>query len=307
MYGQTVGQGRSDMRRALVFGGASLAISLLHPAYYLWRLGVVTPQQLNGGIQPGIPTWGRYLAALTDPDIGLLWWVPVTVLLAFVGALALARSCLRRDFKDQDEASSVRPSPPTQQSPPTDHQLAAACLVALVMAAWFLFVFSQTTNVNSGGTVFMSRYGLWLLPLSLPAVASGTRRLDGRMPGLATVGALALLSVYLFLFRPDQPERYVDHSSQAASLMTHLPALYHPLPEIFVERTLHIDGGPRLSAADPACRLIFLLATAPDQPCPLMTPELTAAQAQFGRGVTAVWIRRAAAGPGGVTAALPER
>ena len=197
--------------------------------------------------------------------------------------------------------------PRSRPSPPTERQLEAACLVTVAMAAWFLFVFAQTTNVNSGGTVFMSRYGLWLLPLALPAVAAATRGLDCWMPGLSTVGALALLGVYLFLFRPDQPERYTGHSPQAAWLMSQLPALYHPLPEIFVERTLHIDGGPRLSAADPACRLIFLLAVAPDQPCPLTAPELTSAQAQFARGVTAVWLRRDAAGPGAVTPALPER
>jgi hypothetical protein len=297
--GQTVRPQRMDTRRALVFGAASLVIPLLHPAYYLWRLGVVTPQQLNGGIQSGSPSWGRYLAILIDPDIGLLWWVPATSLIVFVGGLILVRSLLRRRVGDRGTASPA--------FPPSDRQLAAACLVALAMAVWFLFVFSQTSNVNSGGTVFMSRYGLWLLPLALPAVAAGTRRLDRQTPGLATMAALALFGVYLLLFRPDQPERYTDHSPQAAWLMTHLPALYRPLPEVFVERTRHIDGGPRLSAADPACRLIFLLASAPDQPCSLTLPELSAAQAQFGRGVTGIWIRRDVTGPGDVTTALPER
>ncbi|HEU5434731.1 MAG TPA: hypothetical protein VFU81_23860, partial [Thermomicrobiales bacterium] len=40
----------------------TVAICLLHPAYYLWRLGVVTPQELNRGFGLNLPCWERYLA-----------------------------------------------------------------------------------------------------------------------------------------------------------------------------------------------------------------------------------------------------
>jgi hypothetical protein len=104
--------------------------------------------------------------------------------------------------------------------------------------------------------------------------------------------AAALFLVYAAIFHPDQPERYVEHSPQAAWLMTHAPALYAPLPEIFVERTRHIDGGPRASAATPNCSLIFILAEQQAQPCPLSPDEQSAAQALFARDAAAIWIRR---------------
>ena len=55
--------------------------------------------------------------------------------------------------------------------------------------------------------------------------------------------------------------------------MTHVPNAYRPIPEVFVERAMHIDGGPRASAADPDCRLMLVVAAHPEQPCALTVFE----------------------------------
>ena len=157
--------------------------------------------------------------------------MPITALLTIAGLALLAKSDWHADIENR--------------------RLALTVLCAAAMCVWFLFVFSQTTNVNSGGTLYVSRYALWLIPLALPAIAVSSRYLDARVPGMMLVGGIALFAAYLSYFHPDQGERYVEHSPQAAWLMTHVSAAYRPIPEIFVERTLHIDGGARASAADP--------------------------------------------------------
>jgi hypothetical protein len=181
--------------------------------------------------------------------------------------------------------------------------LAAACAIA--MGGWFLFVFAQTTNVNSGGTVHVCRYALWLLPLALPALAAATRALDERAAGAMLIAVVALFAVYLGYFRPDQPERYVEHSPQATALMTHLPALYWPLPEVFVERTLHIDGGARASAASPGCRLMLIVATQESPPCGLAPHDQKRVEERFAAGDKAVWMRGDGIGPPAITTAIP--
>lgn len=263
-------------RIAAAFALASSAIVLMHPAYYLWRLGVFTPQQLNGGIVGALPSLQRILAPVIDPDIGFLAWMPMTAMLGAFGVVVATHATL------------------TQRERSASRLLPLVC--AAVMALWFLCVFAQTTNVNSGGTVHVSRYALWLLPLTLPAVAVVTRPIEQHWPLAGFATAVALFLIYAAIFRPAQPERYVEHSPQAAWLMTNVPALYHPLPEIFVERTLHIDGGPIASAATQACSLIFLDARQQAQPCTLSPNELHAAQELFSRDLAAVWIRRGASG-----------
>ena len=86
--------------------------------------------------------------------------------------------------------------------------------------------------------------------------------------------------------------------------MTYVPGAYRPLPEVFVERELHIDGGPHVSAADPGCQLMFVLAAHPEQPCALSLSERASLQQKFAGGEAAVWVRRGAQGAGSVTTAI---
>jgi hypothetical protein len=183
-----------------------------------------------------------------------------------------------------------------------------AALCGLVIGAWFLFVFAQTTNVNSGGTVHVSRYALWLLPLMSPLLAATADWLQPRLPVLLpALGGLAVL-VYAAAFQPVQPERYVTQSPQAAFFTSLLPELYRPVPEIFYERQVGGDGGVRGSAATASCNVILLHAVEQAQPCALSPEEEAAAGNLFASGWEAAWVIRPGPlglGEGGVTGALP--
>ncbi len=286
------------IRRGLAFAVAGAGITLIHPAYYFSRLGVVTPQQLNGGIAGGFPAWDRYFAPLLDPDIGFLAWMPFTAVLALVGIVLFFRS---QTGKGRENLTKQGGDAMTFARSPRTLLVLAICLT---MAMWFLFVFAQTTNVNSGGTVHISRYALWLLPLALPALAMVTQCAQKEAPALALSGGILLLSLYLGYFQPDQPERYVEHSPQATWLMSNHPTLYRPLPEIFVERTLHIDGGPLRSAASPSCQTILVVSERPEQPCALTEAETDAGMKVLAKGFHAFWIRRGSHAQSNVAPAL---
>jgi len=275
---------RGQLWRPLAFVLSAVGIALLHPIYYLLRLGVLTPQELNGGIAGAWPTAGRYLAPLVDPEIGFVAWMPIAALFTLTGLALFARSFWNAGLENRQPAFTM--------------------LCAAVTGVWFLFVFSQTTNVNSGGTLHVSRYALWLIPLTLPAISVSSHYLDTRLPGMLLVGGLALFAAYLSYFHPDQGERYVEHSPQAAWLMTYVPAAYRPLPELFVERTLHVDGGPRMSAADPDCHVVLVVAASPGQTCALTALERANIQEKFAAGDAAVWVRRDSQGSGSVTTAI---
>lgn len=274
-----------DRRGAIVAVALTLVVMLLHPAYYLWRLGVVTPQQLNGGIGPNVPSVERFLAVLVDPDVGLLAWAPQLGVLALVGAVLLAKG----------RAKDERLAP-----------LRWPAAVGAVGGGWFLLAFAQTTNVNSGGTVHLSRYALWLLPLLIPFLAAVAVRPRANAAMLA-LGAVAL-PVYAILFDPAQPERYVVPSPQSAWLNDALPGVYRPVPEVFYERRRAVDGGVRGSVATPSCRVILVAAVSREQPCPLTAAEVAAVDRLLASGWGAVWVTRPGAwglGRAGVSGALP--
>ena len=67
----------------------------------------------------------------------------------------------------------------------------------MVIGLGFLFVFAQTTNVNSGGTVHMSRYALWLLPLSLPLLEATVSWLRPYAPALLPIAAGLIFNHFL--------------------------------------------------------------------------------------------------------------
>lgn len=257
--------------KAVAIATLAIGVALLHPAYYIWRLGVFTPQQLNGGISGAIPDMTRLLAPIADPDIGFAWWMPVQSALALLGLCWLVRDL--------------------RQGKRRDTHLMSTIFVSGVMALWFLVVFAQTTNVNSGGTVHVSRYALWLLPLCLPAAAIAIDRLALRSGMALPAFLILLLLLNVAYFKPDQQERYVEHSPQATWLLSNAPWLYWPLPELFVERTLHIDGGLLTSAGDPACR-ILLVVNAPPASCPLSEQEFRLIAQQRASGETYTWLRR---------------
>lgn len=316
-------------RRAIALVVMTVAVGAMHPAYYLWRLGVLTPQQLNGGIGLGLPSAEAYLAVLIDPDIGLLPWMPLYGLIATIG---LAMVWLNSPSSPQSWGEHAKLTSPTigpgagcpqgvaaagsegfgigrpwRDEETLNLRLAALC--GLIIGAWFLFVFAQTTNVNSGGTVHISRYALWLAPLALPLLAATTDWLRPRAPALLPLAGLIAFVGYAFYFQPARTEHYLTPSPQAVFVTTWAPELYRSVPEIFYERRHQVDGGVRGSAASSTCRVILLHAESPETPCRLSPEEATTVQSLLAADWQAAWIVRPGPldlGESRVTGALPR-
>ncbi|HMD34727.1 MAG TPA: hypothetical protein VKH42_07160 [Vicinamibacterales bacterium] len=204
---------------------AGCGFAALHPFYSHLRLGVWSA--LRVGIDPHWPGLREILTTPFDPNVGIFvydW--PLTIAVLAAAALAL---------------SDPRTSP--------KRMLYDGRAVVLIVAALFLISFTQTTNVNSGGTPGPSRYGLWLVPLTVPILATVA-------DGASWLNAIAAVSLVwcAVLFAPQRAEKYVSPSRLAAAIWERWPALDNPVAEIFAER-----AGGREPAVDPvivahACR-----------------------------------------------------
>ncbi|MBA3643052.1 MAG: hypothetical protein H0W59_03155 [Chloroflexia bacterium] len=277
MLSETLSRGRPALPRPTIrtvsIIVATVLVGALHPLYYLSRLGVLTPQRLNGGIDLGMPSWSRYIAVLIDPDIGLLAWAPHLVLIALAGAVILAID-YRRSLL------------------PNERSLYLSALSSALLIAWFLFAFAQTTNVNSGGTYHVSRYALWLIPLLIPFFEVTVRFLEPRFRRALTVASLAAVVACAIAFSPSLPERYVSPSPQSAFISSRFPGLYRQVPEIFHERHRGIDGAALDWAANGDCTVMLVSHRAPAPSCPLTTTEADRANHHFAAGWKIVWVIR---------------
>ena len=226
-------RGDRRLRRAAAIGAA---LCLLHPAYYLWHLGRLSP--LADAVAPHIPTGAELATLLWDPSLGILVHFPALALL-----LALGLWCVWQD----------------RTHVPPARELAAAA----AMGAIFLLAFTQAGNVNSAGTPHPSRYGLWLVPLTLPALVWTWEALARR--GLLWAGTLIVVASCLYsayAYQPRWPEQYLNPTRLAGWLWAHLPAVSNPLPEVFVERVSGMDGLHTVPAATERCEKVLLAGTA---------------------------------------------
>lgn len=230
--------------------GASVgtALALLHPMYYLWRLGVPNPQLL-GGVEPRVPTVHEWGAVIWDPNIGLLFQAPLLAVAILAAAVVLAarpRAWLRLP----------------------------EVWLALAGAAIFLVSFAQTPNFNHGGTPGISRYTLWLIPLAIPILqraADGASPLSQRM---FVPLVLASCVWCIVAFHPSRPERYKAPTRAASIIWERWPGLDNPLPEIFSERVSGEEPG-LVPAATPGCSKVLLAGGSWPVPCfPAAVPAI---------------------------------
>jgi hypothetical protein len=208
-------------RRKKAAGGAVLATlaalpAALPAAFFQWQFGVfnlsVRPSEAAGSLSAL-----RALDLAIDPNLGLLFHAPLTVVLGFAGAFTGLRY--------------RRPGP--------------ALLVLIVLP---LLAFATTANGNwNNDTSGPSRYTVWLLPLLAFAAAGetggGPERSLGRggawILGLAVATQAAIVAAR---GGPLAPSDFLQHSPAARFVLDRWPALYDPAPEVFVERTLHHEG-----------------------------------------------------------------
>ncbi len=222
--------------------GASVAsaLALLHPLYYQWRLGVLNPQLL-GGVQARVPSIWEMGAVVWDPNVGLLWQVPLLVLVVLAAAATLA----------------VRPRS-WMRSP--------EIWLVLVGAGIFLLSFAQTPNFNHGGTPGISRYALWLIPLAIPILQRAAQVVSPLSQRWFVPLVLASCLSSVVAFHPGWPEHYDSPTRAARIIWERWPWLDHPLPEIFSERTSGREPG-LLPVATPGCTKALLLGGQWPAPC----------------------------------------
>ena len=217
-------QGWRD-RRVWIASAGGIVLAGLHPAYYYWHLG--TWSGLADAIDRHWPSVREFIAVPFDPNLGVFVYAPLLT----VAVVAAVVAALRR---------------------PERRALDAAGVSMVLIAVMFLFSFTQTANVNSGGTPGPSRYGLWLIPFAVPIVGWIS-------PSVRWVQLLAATSALwsAWMFAPSLPERYLQPSPIAAYLWHRWPGADEPLAEVFAERVAgHESAWPPV--ATPGCEKILL-------------------------------------------------
>lgn len=222
-----------------VFAVLSGVIVALHPLYYWSRHGGFSPQVFGPDGTSGDPLAFLYMPIwLIDPDIGLLPYWPLGLLLIVAGLFAW-RSF---DFRGG--------------------KLAAGLIVFYVLIS--LFAASQTSNLNSGGTTGVARYSTWLLCCFLPFLIVFARDLSFQPFVVRSVAyglGLALMIYGAVKFQPNALEDYRNATPVSKFVQTYLSWLYRPPTEVFVERYAKGDQDlPRVAVVvGPDCsRAAFL-------------------------------------------------
>jgi hypothetical protein len=213
-------------RRVSVAATISLALALAAPLYRLARFGTLGLGGADMNIH--LPLARELLTTPFDPNLGIFIHAPVlTAALVVALVLALVRA-------------------PGQL-------LTMKSAAALAIGGLFIVLFTQTTNMNSGGTPGPSRYGLWLLPLSIPLLEAA--------PPAAALRILAAASLVwcTMLFAPQRPENYLQPTRLGAMLWQRWPAADNPLAEVFSERVSGSQPAPQPPLATPACEKVLIV------------------------------------------------
>jgi hypothetical protein len=188
---------------------AAGGLCLLQPLYTYARHG--TPSLLTLQNSGHTPVWAEIASVPFDPAIGLAAHVPGLMLALIIATVFIVRTG-RYQFGMEES-------------------------IALAAAVGFVLAFSQAVNVHHGGTPGLSRYAVWLMPLTIPAFA----RLNDVTSAQRWLGPIALLSAVAsaFMYGPAIPENAREPSLLARYLWTRHPGWNNPLPEVFAEVSAH--------------------------------------------------------------------
>ncbi len=213
---------------------------LVHPAYYFFRHGVITPQLLAGGAQIGAnlaiaPIW------FFDPDVGLFSNWPLGV-----GLLLLAILAKRKGV-------------------PCAERRGYWFAFVVVYLAISLVAQSSTDNLNSGASSSIARYATWYLALFFPVILmtlNWLTRAGAAYRFLGLLIALAGATYNTLHYYPSEREGWSTPSPISGWIQTHWPSLYNPPAEIFAERNSGIGESPALGQAlavvGPDCRKMLM-------------------------------------------------
>jgi hypothetical protein len=203
-------------RRGAAGLALGLALALCAPLWNQLQFGV--PSIIGHFFtRPELFTLSRLHSMFFDLSQGMLIGIPA------IAALLLAWSWRGRGRDDS--------------RPPADGdaaRLAAACAamtLALVVPAL------PVINWNSGAQGVM-RYAVWA---SMPLLFALCWQLRARQGWRWLLPVLAVLALQVGVTRALGGFRYVEFSPLARRVMDHAPGLYNPDPELFAERTTHLD------------------------------------------------------------------
>lgn len=192
---------------------AAVLIAALHPVYYWFRHGNITPQLITGAAAEQSKGLRELTCFWVDPDIGLIsnWpWVVVPAVCVLTFGVW------------------------TRQRP--NWSLVAFISLSLLVLCWAQ---AKTNNFNHGGTIKISRYALWYIPFLFPLLwqfATNYRAVPV-WQRIAVFGFLiAALVVNSTKFSPGRGESFLFQTTISEKFYELYPGAYDPVPEIFLER-----------------------------------------------------------------------
>lgn len=218
-------KGRRD-RRLWIASAVAVGTAAAHPLYYYSRLGVWTG--MYDSVDRHLPSFRELTVTLFDANLGVLVHDPLLLAVVVIAAVEALTRPKRKPFDACD---------------------GGIALVALLL----IVAFTQTTNINSGGTPGPSRYGLWLVPFVIPLI-EGVRP-DGTWLRVLAAGAMVWCA---WAYAPSHPDQYLRPSPLAENVWSRWPDLDNPLAEIFAERVAAREPA-RPPVASAGCEKILLV------------------------------------------------
>lgn len=202
------------------------AIIALHPLYYYFRLGVITPQFLLGAANDAV-TLHRMLTWFFDPDVGLFLNWPFGLIIVFIGLLSLVNHHFIYFIKTYK------------------FHLLFYILYVIILS----YSQSKTGNLNHGATVYISRYALWYVALFFPIILYIVQYIyeKNSVKCMQTIMIFCIFSVgiwNIYDYFPNRVENYTVQTKTSKLFFRIFPSLWNPEPEIFVERALGREGIP---------------------------------------------------------------
>jgi hypothetical protein len=205
------------LRTSFPFWAGAGLLALLNPAYYYFRYGVLNPLVSKGAAYIGAdPDTGKKMFSIMfDPDIGLFPNWPIALLLLVVfGVLA---------FKKKSG-------------------LKIPIWIFLGLSSIFLlWSQSRTTNFNHGGTYHITRYAVWYMPVFFLALWRILASLSARSKAVRRTFIITAAVLCFFQgldYLPNKPETYVEQTRLSRYIYDHMPGLFNPVPEVFLERQI---------------------------------------------------------------------
>jgi hypothetical protein len=228
--------GAIKYRNIRLFISSSLIglLAILPNIYNVAIFGVLSPWSLFGGkhlVAASNITILKFGELFFDPNIGLFWYMPIL----FFGALIIM---LKKAFIDGKTG------------------LILVLLLAVGLA------YETNANWNNGTAGYgPTRYAIYLIPFLLYYIVF---YLPQKISTYIGVAFFILSQIWVFSysgFLTPNLANTLTFTPLAHKVLTLIPRIYNPTPEIFVERTLHTEPDqliPTFYSEGGVCKKIFI-------------------------------------------------